>query len=375
MKKELKVDVELRSLDNNHFAIVRFPQKMRVLASTMRNGGYWETDTILMMQVEEGYDNRDPENDMAEKLERLGLEGHTVGFMTAAHIRKALTTAEVEYHGVKAVAVVTAGVVNTVMAGELLPDSIIRKLNKPGTINIVAAVDVSLEDAGFANAIITATEAKSAAMFDRGIRGTGTTSDAVAIASPIGKGTKYAGTATDVGIAIARAVRQATSESIGKWYKANTPMDLLSILERKGVGMDELWSAAKELYYPNPAWDTEDIHRRFVEHINMLRDDVNANTLVQAAVLMEDEGNRDNIHGLYQGEFRKDPMHLVTDEILGMALAEYIAGTRGLFEFTRYDKKKPGVIKDLGPFLDDIVGALIGGTMSKIYTDLLGAGR
>lgn len=298
MKKELKVDVELRSLDKNHFAIVRFPQKMRVLASTMRNGGYWETDTILMMQVEEGYDNRDPENDMAEKLERLGLEGHTVGFMTAAHIRKALTTAEVEYHGVKAVAVVTAGVVNTVMAGELLPDSIIRKLNKPGTINIVAAVDVSLEDAGFANAIITATEAKSAAMFDRGIRGTGTTSDAVAIASPIGKGTKYAGTATDVGIAIARAVRQATSESIGKWYKANTPMDLLSILERKGVGMDELWSAAKELYYPNPAWDTEDIHRRFVEHINMLRDDVNANTLVQAAVLMEDEGNRDNIHGL-----------------------------------------------------------------------------
>ncbi len=375
MKKELKVDVELRSLDKNHFAIVRFPQKMRVLASTMRNGGYWETDTILMMQVDEGYDNRDPENDMADKLERLGLEGHTVGFMTAAHIRKALTTAEVEYHGVKAVAVVTAGVVNTVMAGELLPDSILRKLNKPGTINIVAAVDVPLEDAGFANAIITATEAKSAAMFDRGIRGTGTTSDAVAIASPIGKGTKYAGTATDVGIAIARVVRQATSESIGKWYKANTPMDLLSILERKGVGMDELWSAAKELYYPNPAWDTEDIHRRFVEHINMLRDDVNANTLVQAAVLMEDEGNRDNIHGLYQGEFMKDPMHLVTDEILGMALAEYIAGTRGLFEFTRYDKKKPGVIKDLGPFLDDIVGALIGGTMSKIYTDLLGAGR
>jgi phosphatidylglycerophosphatase A len=67
-------------------------------------------------------------------------------------------------------------------------------------------------------------------------------------------------------------------------------------------------------------------------------------------------------------------MHLVADEMIGMALAEYIAN-EGLFEFTRYDKKKPGVIKGLGPFLDDIVGALIGGTMSKIYTDLLGAGR
>lgn len=375
MKKELKVDVELRTMGKQHFAIVRLPQRMRVLASTMRNGGFAETDTILMMQVEEGYDHRDPEADMADKLARLGLEEDTVGFMTAAWIHKALTTAEVEYHGVRAVAVVTAGVVNAVMAGELLPDSILRKLTKPGTINTVVAVDVPLEGAGFANAIITATEAKSAAMFDRGIRGTGTTSDAVAICSPVGKGTKYAGTATDVGIAIARAVRQATSESIRKWFVANPPMDLLSILERRGVGMDELWSAAKELYYPNPDWDTEDIRRRFVEHINMLRNDVNVNSMVLAAALMEDEGNRDGIHGLGRGEFQKDPVHLVADEMLGIALAQYLAGTRGLFEYTRYDKKKPGVLKTLGPFLDDIVGALIGGTMSKIYTDLLGAGR
>ena len=375
MKKELKVDVELRSMGENHFAIVRFPQKMRVLASTLRNGGFAETDTILMMQVERGYDCDDPEADMASKLSLLGLDEHTVGFMTAADIRKVITVAEVEYHGVNSMAVVTAGVVNAVMAGELIPDSIIRKLTKPGTINIVAAVDVPLEGAGCANAIITTTEAKSAAMFDRGIRGTGTTSDAVAIVSPLGKGTKYAGTATDVGIAIARAVRKATSESIGKWFVDNPPMDLLSILERKGVGMEELWSAAQELYYPNPAWDTEDIHRRFVEHLNMLKEDVNVNSMVQAAVLMEDEGNRDNIHGLMSGEFAKDPMHLVADEMLGMALVEYLAGTRGLFEYTRYDKKKPGVLKELGPFLDDIVGALIGGTMSKIYTDLLGAGR
>jgi adenosylcobinamide amidohydrolase len=241
--KDLKVDVELRSLDRIISPSSASRKDEGSIYATQRR--YWETDTILMMQVEEGYDNREPENDMAEKLERLGLEGHTIGFMTAAHIHKALTMAEVEYHGVKAVAVVTAGVVNAIMAGELLPDSILRKLNKPGTINIVVAVNVPFEDAGFANAIITTTEAKSAAMFDRGVRGTGTTSDAVAIASPIGKGTKYAGTATDVGIAIARAVRQATGESIRKWNLANQAMDLLSILERKGVGMDELWSTAK----------------------------------------------------------------------------------------------------------------------------------
>lgn len=375
MSKELKVDVELRSMGEDQFAIVRLPERMRVLASTLRNGGFAETDCILMMQVEKGYDCDDPEADMASKLRMLGLDDHTVGFMTAAIISKALCVSEVEHHGVHAVAVVTAGIVNTVMAGEILPDAIVKKLTKPGTINTVVAVDVPLEAAGFANAIITATEAKSAALFDRGVRGTGTTSDAVAICAPLGKGTKYAGTATDVGIAIARAVRQATYDSIGRWFIANPPMDLISILERKGVDLDDLWATALELYYPNPDWDTEDIHRRFVEHINMLKEDVNVNCMIQAANLMEDEGNRDNIHGLGYGEFNGDPMHLVADEMLGIALAEYLAGTRGLFEYTRYDKKKPGVLKTLGPFLDDIVGALVGGTMSKIYTDLLGAGR
>ncbi len=167
--------------------------------------------------------------------------------MTAAEIRKAIAVAEERYHGVHAIAVVTAGVVNAVMAGELLPDSTVRKLTKPGTINIVVAVDAPLEPEGCANAIITATEAKSAAMFERGIRGTGTTSDAVAIVSPLGKGTKYAGTATDVGIAIARAVRKATSESIRKWKLVNPPMDFLSLLERKGVTIDDLWAMAIKL--------------------------------------------------------------------------------------------------------------------------------
>ena len=28
--------------------------------------------------------------------------------------------------------------------------------------------------------------------------------------------------------------------------------------------------------------------------------------------------------------------------LLGIALAQYVAGTKGLFEYVRYDKKKPG---------------------------------
>ena len=154
-------------------------------------------------------------------------------------------------------------------------------------------------------------------MFERGIRGTGTTSDAVAIVSPLGKGTKYAGTATDVGIAIARAVRKATSESIRKWKLVNPPMDFLSLLERKGVTIDDLWAMAIELPRPDPSWDLEDLHRRFVESLDMLKDDANVNSLVQAAVLMEAEGDRDNIRGLKAGEFNNSPVNLVADKLLG----------------------------------------------------------
>ena len=206
-------------------------------------------------------------------------------------------------------------------------------------------------------------------MFERGIRGTGTTSDAVAIVSPLGPGTKYAGTATDVGIAIARAVRKATSESIRKWSLVNPPMDFLSLLERKGVTIDDLWAMGTELPRPDTSWDPEDLHRRFVHKLDMLKEDVNVNSLIQAALLMEAEAERDNIRGLRAGEFNDDPVNLVADKMMGVALVEYLAGKGGLKDYERYGETRPCTIKRLGPFLDDIVSALVLGTMSRICAD------
>jgi len=374
MNREIRMDLRLTTLEGTHFAIVRLPERMRILASTLRNGGYVESDTVLMMQVERGYDGQDPVGELKGICHELKLPEDTVCFMTAADIRRVITTVSETYHGVQAVTLATAGVINAVMAGELLPESLVNSLKKPGTINILVAVNLPLEPAGLANAIITVTEAKTAAMMDTGVRGTGTTSDAVAVACQLGNGALFAGTATDVGIAIARSVRRAVGESIRKW-DGRQSLDMLTMLERKGITMEVLWSTARELYFENPDWDTEDLRRRFVAHLEMLNRDVNVSSMVHAAMLIEEAGYRDEIHALRPGEFKDDPMHLVADEMMGIALAEYISGTRGLFEYTRYDKKKPGVLRELGPFLDDIIGSLIGATMSKIYTDLLGAGR
>jgi len=72
-----------------------------------------------------------------------------------------------------------------------------------------------------------------------------------------------------------------------------------------------------------------------------------------------------------KGIFDKDddPASLVADELIGMSIAEYIAGKRGLFNYVRYDKAKPGVIAKLPPFMDDAVGALIASTMTRLFEE------
>ena len=243
--------------------------------------------------------------------------------------------------------------------------------NPPGTINVLVAVNVPLHDCGLANAFITVTEAKTAALMDTGVMGTGTTSDAVSVACPIGDGGKYAGTATDVGMAIARAVRSAVGASVLKWGNGDRPKDFLTRLDEMGVGEEEMWEAAAGLYVPNPDWDAEMIREMFNRNLAILRKDINVNAMVVAAMSLEGLGKEDALFGLDGGRFLDDPVHLVADELLGMSLSQYIAGTKGLFEYIRYDKKKPGILGTLGPFLDDIVASLIGSIMSRIYTELL----
>ncbi len=160
----------------------------------------------------------------------------------------------------------------------------------------------------------------------------------MAIVSPLGQGTKYAGTATDVGIAIARAVRKATSESIRKWSLVNPPMDLLSLLERKGVTMDDLWAMAGELRRSETSGDPDDLRRSFVKELERIKEDANVNALVQAAMLMDAEGDRDNIRGLKTGEFRNDPAHLVADKMLGavlLAVPGWQGGAAGISQLQR----------------------------------------
>jgi len=98
--------------------------------------------------------------------------------------------------------------------------------------------------------------------------------------------------------------------------------------------------------------------------------DVNVSCLLVAAFRAQEDAEKGLIPGLTKERFLGRP-GLVADEALGLAIANYIAGTRGIFEYTRFDQAKPGILKKLGPITNDAVAALIAGASSNIYTKAL----
>ena len=79
-----------------------------------------------------------------------------------------------------------------------------------GTINLVVQLPVGLDPGAAVNAVITATEAQAQALATRGVPGTGTATDAVAIVWPADAAAeRFAGPRSRWGSRIAQAVYQA----------------------------------------------------------------------------------------------------------------------------------------------------------------------
>lgn len=372
-----EVRIEKGAVDGHKYVAIRLPRRMRILASTILNGGLRETDSVLMLQVSLHYDHADPVEHLRSLLPRLKLPADTACFMTAAELDKAFCSKETEHNGSRAVALVSAGISNSIRAGESSREGSVPH-RQVGTINVMAITDEPLDDNALANAVMTVTEAKAAALQDHHIPGTGTTSDAVLVACPVAdKRCQWCGSGSDHGMAMAMAVRSALGESITRWKGANgDSVHFLRHLAIRGITYDDMWNCVKEMNALDPAWDEAEIRKRFERKLEALAQDVNVNALLTAAIVLEEKGRYGQLYGLDEEKYQEDPVHLLADELLGIALANYIGGTKCLFEYIRYDKKKPGILSTLGPFMDDIVASLIGSTMSVIYSEILeGEGR
>ncbi len=221
---EVEFDTELRYSNKMPVQILHFKNNVDVLSSSIINGGCARTDTIVIIEVPKDWDCEDPMDYSFSILKDLNLPDSTVVFLTAAEVEYVFNVVEKEYNGTKVASAVTAGLSNQVVAGEVLTDwehrhelSIKRMkamIERGGTINILSIVSTPLTIPGKVNLIIPMTEAKTVAMRKMGYTETGTTSDAVAVISPIGEGTDYAGTGSDIGIAVSRSVTDAVCKAL-----------------------------------------------------------------------------------------------------------------------------------------------------------------
>ncbi|MFA5295270.1 MAG: phosphatidylglycerophosphatase A [Methanoregulaceae archaeon] len=135
------------------------------------------------------------------------------------------------------------------------------------------------------------------------------------------------------------------------------------LLER-GISVDAMVQTAMLLYVSH-GLAADEASYRIQEKIRKYLKDPNIASLLLGAVLLEDE----LFHRQKDSGIQDDPVYLLSDEIIGMAIAECIGGTYARFEFTRYDQKKPGILATLGPFLDDAVAGLIAGCTSRLYSE------
>ncbi len=357
----MEVDV---SFPDENCVLITFPVECKAISSSVLEPGVTKIDGVLILQVPIDYSSDTPEEDLSRTIEKLKLGGRIAGLMTAANVRKVLTVKRHSLDDLSVTAIVTAGTSNALVAG----DAPIGGFRSAGTINIVVFIDKTLTDGGLVNAVVTATEAKCIALRNLGFDAGGTSSDAVIIACPDNGGKlRYAGPATRVGALMSRAVRDALAESVFKAGEAGS-RNFLDRLRERGVSLEDMAKAALELHAPHSEMSSEEVEKLFMDEVGKLVDDVNLNALISSAIHLDDLGFSGRIHGVSAEEFRRDPVHILADEIIGMAIADYIAGTRGIFNYVRYDRKKPGIISSLGPFLDDVVASLIGGVMSKIYS-------
>jgi iron complex transport system ATP-binding protein len=172
----------------NDTLIIASEEQLKTLGSSILGGGFNRTRYILNHHVEKDFFHKSP----AAYLKKIAL-------------------------GLEIAAIVTGGVSNAAVSGEPVADR-----GASGTINTILLIDGRLTRAAMAGAIITATEAKSAALRGLNVKSvatgepaTGTSTDAVVVACT-GRGPRriYSGTATILGELVGRTILLATTEAI-----------------------------------------------------------------------------------------------------------------------------------------------------------------
>ncbi|MEA1985168.1 MAG: alpha-ribazole phosphatase CobZ [Euryarchaeota archaeon] len=145
--------------------------------------------------------------------------------------------------------------------------------------------------------------------------------------------------------------------------------DILDVLEQEGITVDMLVDTAMGLFTPHPGIETrEKAENLFKRELDIALSDPNLCLLIYSGILLERDGKAGKLPNISKSSYEKDLTFIIADEVMGMSISKYISGDKGMFEFVRFDKQKPGILSELGPFMDDVIGGLVGGVSANMYT-------
>jgi adenosylcobinamide hydrolase len=221
---------------------------LKVVSSAAYNGGLRKAKAILNVAVPEGYStsllHQDPMPLILASSAKVGVTGDFVCIVTAVKVSNfSLASAKSEGFSVSVAA--TAGCTNAETASEDLSDNMI-----PGTINIIVVVDGNPTESSQISLVITATEAKTAALNRLDVRSaysgdlaTGTTTDAVVVASTNrGNLLEYGGPSSKLGQLVSKCVQTVVTEAVMKQDNKLPFRSMINRLSERGLSLEKLAS-------------------------------------------------------------------------------------------------------------------------------------
>jgi adenosylcobinamide amidohydrolase len=199
--------------DGRPMLLWSLPADTRAISTGVVGGGIGACRWIVNASVEFDY-HRDPVAHLTDLAAEYDLTGPGSGLLTAAHVKNFTTGTDGD-----AECVTIVGLTHPVYAAAPAQDT----ERTPGTINTVCWVPVGLSDAALVNTVVTATEAKTQALLDAGVAGTGTPSDALVICCRDDRSELYGGPRSHWGQRLANAVYQATFTGSVQWLRRANP--------------------------------------------------------------------------------------------------------------------------------------------------------
>ena len=262
---------------------------LKTISSAIFNGGCQQVKAVLNVGVPEGYSDHslhmDPLQLITSSAAKVNLDKDYLAMVTAAKISNySLVSKKTPDFSVYVAA--TAGCSHGESSGEEMD---VQEIS--GTINIIVFIEGNPSDSCMVAALITATEAKSAALHDLDVRSrytgdlaTGSITDSVTVASnAVGKSLVLAGPASKLGKVVGHCTRRAVTEALLKQEPMWDCRTVLYRLKERHLSLEKLASEVSKI-------DSLSITKQ--ELAELIRANSSAAALLLVAAKMDDDYKR-----------------------------------------------------------------------------------